>query len=313
MSTIMPDQQPPAEPSRGLHQICEDARRGQCGYCCAMPDEPCAFSGTGPDGYHVARFAWAEASGLISATDFDAALETAASNPFTNATVIYDEERCTMTGAEDETNRALGPFETSGDALLAMRPEDGSYIGGETLFDLLKDTLHAAAVSLGGWDWCVLRWLAGLDVQTVAAIAGWVNRAGGLTEADLDGIEAYCAECGHWIGMFFGLDGWQHFRGDPAPGGKRELYDAGHEASPAWREPPGRAISPADAVTIRQALVDAELARRDRAAAWCADCESRPEGACESHVDDLDQADAYAELGRQLAAADTAAVPEDER
>jgi hypothetical protein len=300
MSTIMPDEHPPAETPRGLHQICEDTRRGQCGYCCAMPDEPCAFSGTGPDGYHVARFAWAEANGLISATDFDAALETAASNPFTNITVIYDEERRTMTGAEHKTSRPLGPFETSGDALLALRPEDGSYIGREALFGLLKDTLHAAYVSLGGWDWCVLRWLANLDVQTVAAIAGWVGRAGGLTETDLDGIEPYCTECGHWIGMFHNLDGWQHFRGDPAPGGKRKLFDAGHEPSPAWCQLPGRAISPADAVTIRQALADAERYRRDRAAVWCADCQDHPAGACEQHVDDLDEADAYQALAQAL-------------
>ena len=113
--------------------------------------------------------------------------------------------------------------------------------------------------------------------------------------------------------MFFGLDGWQHFRGDPAPGGQRQLYDAGHEASPAWCAPPGRAISPADAVTIRQALADAEEDRRARAEAWCADCQEHPAGACDQHVDDLDQADAYADLGSQLAAADDANAPEDGR
>jgi hypothetical protein len=91
MHHIMPDQAPSAETPRGLHEICEDARRGQCGYCCAMPGEPCAFSGTGPDGYHVARFAWAEASGLISAADVAEVLEAAGS--FTSATVIYDDKR----------------------------------------------------------------------------------------------------------------------------------------------------------------------------------------------------------------------------
>jgi len=117
---------------------------------------------------------------------------------------------------------------------------------------------------------------------------------------EFGGREPYCAECGAWIGIFFGLEGWHHFRGDPAPGGKRELYDAGHEASPAWCEPPGRAISPADAVIIGQALEDAERYRRDRAEAWCAGCLAHPAGACDDHVDELDQADAYAELGRQL-------------
>ena len=31
----------------------------------------------------------------------------------------------------------------------------------------------------------VLRWLAGMDVQTVAAVAGWVSRAGRLAAVDL--------------------------------------------------------------------------------------------------------------------------------
>ena len=124
MHPTIPQAPTAAEAPRSLHATCEEARRGQCGYCCAMPGEPCAFSGTGPDGYHVARFAWAEASGLISATDFDVAPETAAADPFTIATVIYDQggtgmltydqippERRTIgdaTGRLDEHNGALG-------------------------------------------------------------------------------------------------------------------------------------------------------------------------------------------------------------
>jgi hypothetical protein len=122
----------------------------------------------------------------------------------------------------------------------------------------------------------------------------------GAGDDEFDGLEPYCAECGSWIGMFLSLEGWQHFRGDPAPGGRRELFDAGHEASPAWGEPPGRVISPAGAVTIGQALADAEAYRRRRVEDWCADCAGSPAEACDSHLDDLDQADAYAELGRLL-------------
>jgi hypothetical protein len=55
-----------------------------------MPGEPCAFSGTGPDGYHITRFAGAEANRLISAADFDSVLESIAGDPFGNATLIYD-------------------------------------------------------------------------------------------------------------------------------------------------------------------------------------------------------------------------------
>jgi hypothetical protein len=74
---------------------------------------------------------------------------------------------------------------------------------------------------------------------------------------DLDDAEPFCVTCGNWIGMFHGLDGWQHFTGDPAPGGRRELHDADHDADPAWTIPAGRSLSPADMRVIRQALADA--------------------------------------------------------
>ena len=120
-------------------------------------------------------------------------------------------------------------------------------------------------------------------------------------DGDLDGREPYCAECGAWIGIFLGYgDSWHHWRGQGTVQNPVELYDAGHEAVPAWCQPPGRAISPADAVTIGQALADAERYRRRRVEDWCADCAGSPAEACDTHLDDLDQADAYAGLGRQL-------------
>jgi hypothetical protein len=89
-----------AQPPRGLHQICEDARRGQCDYCCAMPGEPCAFGdSTDPDGYHVARFCWARAHELISVLGVGVVLRSVADTPFTSATVIYD----TVSGTEGDT------------------------------------------------------------------------------------------------------------------------------------------------------------------------------------------------------------------
>ena len=71
----------------------------------------------------------------------------------------------------------LGPFATSSEALLALRPGDGSFIGRRARYDVLTGTLAAAAVKLGEYDMVVLRWLAELDVSTVAVIAGWVSRA----------------------------------------------------------------------------------------------------------------------------------------
>ena len=109
---------------------------------------------------------------------------------------------------------------------------------------------------------------------------------------------------GAWISMFHGLPGWQHFTGDPAAGGQRQLFGTGNAAVPAWCEPPGRFISPAEAVTVRRALADAEAFRRDRAGARCADCQDHPAEACDDHVDDLDQADAYRDLAAMLADGD---------
>ena len=235
----------PAVPqARSLHEICEDVRRAECGACSALPFDECVFT-TAPvsvpvapgtpvrpvRGYHVNRFAIAEADDLISIADMAMVLGHAGA--FTSTTVIFDD------GTRLSTTAA---------GLPGIADDDGQ----------------------------------GDDLD------------------DLDGLEPYCAECGAWIGMFLRMEGWHHFRGDPAPGGKRELYDAGHEAAVAWCEPPGRSVSPADAAVLARALADAEAYRRERAGAWCADCQGHPAGACETHVDDLDQADAYAGLGRQL-------------
>jgi len=121
----------------------------------------------------MARFARAQSHGQISAAEFAAVTGTAGS--FTPARVIFD------TGQEGTTGRdptVLGPFETSSKALLALRPDDGSFFGPQPWAELLRDTLSAAGVELGEWDRAILRWLAGLDVQTIAPVIGWVSRAG---------------------------------------------------------------------------------------------------------------------------------------
>ena len=77
---------PPA--ARPLHEVCEAARRANCGHCWQIPGLPCVTSTrTGRDGYHVARFARAMRRGLISGPELIAALAVA--RVFTNATVIY--------------------------------------------------------------------------------------------------------------------------------------------------------------------------------------------------------------------------------
>jgi hypothetical protein len=53
-------------------------------------------------------------------------------------------------------------------------------------------------------------------------------------------------------------------------------------------------------LTVLSALADAEVYRTERAAEWCDACETAPEGACREHVDDLDDADAYRQLAREI-------------
>ncbi len=113
-------------------------------------------------------------------------------------------------------------------------------------------------------------------------------------------LEPYCSTCGEWIGRFVGLDDWQHFRGDGAPGGQRDLYDAGHPAEVAWIVPAGRTLSPASLAVLRSALADAIEYRRPSGS--CSDCDAHPAGLCEPHADDLDQADLFAALAKQLGA-----------
>jgi hypothetical protein len=99
------------------------------------------------------------------------------------------------------------------------------------------------------------------------------------------------------------MEGWHHYHGQGTSTSLVEIYDAGHEAALAWCQPPGRSHSPTDAVTIRQALADAEAYRRERARAYCHDCKRHPAGACEDHLNDLDAADAYRDLAAELATA----------
>jgi hypothetical protein len=75
---------------RTLHGICELARLAACPLCHAIGLEwACVGPGTGPDGFHVARFAAAMRRGLITGADLMIVLETAGA--FSNATVIFDE------------------------------------------------------------------------------------------------------------------------------------------------------------------------------------------------------------------------------
>ena len=118
---------------------------------------------------------------------------------------------------------------------------------------------------------------------------------------DLDGLEPYCAGCGAWVGIFLGHgDGW-HLSAARARWPARSSCTtlATRPRSPGARRPAGASPLPAlpssarPSPTLRRTAVSGPRGGAPTARAT-------PAGACETHVDDLDQADAYAELGRQL-------------
>lgn len=113
-----------------------------------------------------------------------------------------------------------------------------------------------------------------------------------------DGTEPYCTTCGAWAGMFHGIDGWQHFRGDPAPGGHRELYEASHPAAVSWTRPV--LVTQPDGSTIRAALDEAAEELRDRAAG-CGDCEASPAELCTTCESRLERASGYDAVAGRLA------------
>jgi hypothetical protein len=78
------------------------------------------------------------------------------------------------------------------------------------------------------------------------------------------------------------------------------LITRAHEAGTAVTGEHPVNLTAEQAATVRRALADAEVYRRQRAAAWCAGCESSPTGKCTDHMDDLDAADAYWDLASGL-------------
>ena len=87
---------------------------------------------------------------------------------------------------------------------------------------------------------CVVCLDAAADRQTVngPACSGCVGEPGGQAGDDYWRDYNYtCSTCGAQIGMFIGRQGWQHYRGEGTAASPVEIYDAGHEATPAGADP----------------------------------------------------------------------------
>jgi hypothetical protein len=151
--------------------------------------------------------------------------------------------------------------------------------------------------------WAVSTLISTLSADSAAEVARWLRAAGQEAQIDDDGTEPYCTDCGEWVAMFLGMEGWHHFHGDPSTGGEhRALYDAGHEAAIGWRRPPGLALSPAGAQVLRLALEDALAYRKFVLPADCAEHSSwTGQDLCdEGHAVDASRTEAFTSLARTL-------------
>jgi hypothetical protein len=68
-------------------------------------------------------------------------------------------------------------------------------------------------------------------------------------------------------------------------------------------EDQGHTLTGAQRATVLAALEDAIAYRSERATAWCEDCQDHPAQCCDKHADDLDRADAYRALTREIGGA----------
>ena len=103
-----------------------------------------------------------------------------------------------------------------------------------------------------------------MSIDTTAN--GLTGDAAGTREQAGPAAVPYCATCGDWTVRATDEGGWRHFRANPAAGGARGQYDAGHEVEVAWCAPPAASVSPAQHEQLLAALDDA-IAYREHAGA----------------------------------------------
>ena len=142
---------------------------------------------------------------------------------------------------------------------------------------------------------------ADLARMPATELVTWCVRMQGaaqLLDAYVREAEADDARCLREIRGLLARFDWEHDDRQLAPEAIERIVTG---------ELPGEAmvmLNGDQAATVAQALADAESYRRKRVADWCADCAAVPAGACEPHLDDLDQADAYRDLAAELARED---------
>jgi hypothetical protein len=145
-------------------------------------------------------------------------------------------------GSDENRTYEVHVVTVEGNGVTATGPSPQSALLNATRVQPDGGQVTYAQAADGGWfadlrDTTGRSTAAGYGRSHAAALAQLLQRRGLADQADDDGLEPYCGECGAPIGIFLGHgQGWHHHRGAGTAAAPVELYDADHEPAPAWRE-----------------------------------------------------------------------------
>jgi hypothetical protein len=131
---------------------------------------------------------------------------------------------------------------------------------------------------------------AELNARRTAAAAVLADYLNGPGTADANELSLWAARLASMLGLVLdGLTPEVRAVDAKSPEGEQLLASL-----------PAVTVSASQMSVLRDALAEAEAACRDRAAEWCGECADHQSGACQRHLDDLDQADEYRKTAAEL-------------
>ena len=154
---------------------------------------------------------------------------------------------------------------------------------------MLMDACAEAGVAVGAYDSRILGWLAQWEPQTCAVACGLISRA---HQAAVDSVREHLASLADHIDR----------RLADEHADRQEIAEetAAHLRMLARGAKPAVTLDPVQVDRVLEALADAATYRQRQAGESCTDCDAAPESVCGDHMDDLDQADAYGVVARDL-------------
>jgi len=154
---------------------------------------------------------------------------------------------------------------------------------------MLCEALAATGVQLGAYDHRIVSWLAGFEPETCAVVCGLTTRA---HRAAVGSVREHLASLADDID--------RHLENEHADRQTIAEDTAAHLRMLARGTKPAVTLDPVQVDRVLDALADAASYRKRQAGEACADCDAAPESVCGDHMDDLDLADAYDMVARDL-------------